>query len=187
MRKLVLLTAFFATCTSWAQITESVVNKEKFENSGFSFKGKRVLMVDNISASKEENYFVFSKNARDEAQDRLYIEQFTKVDGKWELKVTDEIAESGVVTSTWGSRKAFSDVDKDGKADVILVYSKHPKGDMDTQLSVVQVLFYKHQMYWISSDAASNYTKDTFSNNFKDLPEALKEFALSFWERLDKA
>lgn len=186
MKNTLLLFTAFVTFNSFAQISQTIVNKEKFEQSGFPFKGKRVLMVENIAAKNEDNYFVFSKNLKEENQDKLYIEQFTKVNDNWQLMVADEVAEEGIVTSTWGSRKAFSDVDKDGKADVILVYSKHPKGDMDTQLSIVQLLFHNYKMYWIASTAESNYTEDTYSSNFKELPNALQEYALNFWNKLDK-
>lgn len=186
MKKMIFYFMFLNVMICSAQISQSIVNKDKFEKSGFPFKGERVLMVDHISASNEENYFVFSKNAKNSDQDELYIEQFTKENDKWILKVSDIIAEEGIVTSTWGARKAFADIDKDGKADVILVISKHQKGNMDNQLEVVQVLFYKQQLYLISTKANTNYTEDIFSNNFEKLPKELKDYALQFWNRLDK-
>lgn len=186
MKKILVLFAVLVAHSSFAQISQTIVNKQKFEVSDFPFKGERILMVEKIDARMEENYFVFSKNSREEIQDRLYIEQFTKVNGTWQLKAADEIAEKGIVTSTWNARKSFSDVDKDGKADVIFVYSKHPKGDMDTQLEVVQILFHNYKIYWVSSTTASNYTEDTYSPNFSELPQTLQEFALDFWNKLDK-
>lgn len=91
------------------------------------------------------------------------------------------------MTLTWGARKAFADVDKDGKADVILVFSKHQKGNMDNQLEVVQLLFYKNKLYWVSTKADTNYTEDLLSSNFETLPSDLKNFFFHFWNRLDKA
>lgn len=51
-------------CLGISQITQTIVNKEKFEASGFPYKGSRVLMVENISTPSEENYYLFSKNQR---------------------------------------------------------------------------------------------------------------------------
>lgn len=187
MKKIMLFLMFLNFYVISAQITDITVNKQKFENSKFPFKGVRVLMVDNITAKNEENYFVFSKNKKDSEQDELYIEQFTKENGKWKLKVSEKIAEEDVITSTWENRKSFADVDKDGKADVLLIFSKHEKGNMDNQLEVVQLLFHKHQLYWISSKASTNYTEDTFSKNFNELSTELQDFAIQFWNRLDKS
>jgi len=169
-----------------AQITQKTIDTDTFRKSGFPFKGKRVLMVENISSSNEENYFVFSKNEKNATNDKLFIQQFTKVNGKWSLKVSEVICEPHVVTSVWNTRKSFADIEKDGKTDAIFVYSKHPKDDLSQQLEVVQLLFYKNNLYTISSESTTNYTNDFFSENFKNLPKAVNEYALSFWNRLDK-
>ena len=172
----------------FSQITSTIVNKSNFENSDFPFKGVRVLTVENISTPSEENYYVFSKNERGSVQDELYIQQFKKINGNWEVTAEEMIAEEGIVTSVWDARKAFFDGDKDGQADVLFVYSKHPKGNMDKQLSVVLLLIYKNQFYRMESSSETNYDPmyDTYDFNPEDLPAAVFEKFDEYWNELDK-
>ncbi|SMC71003.1 hypothetical protein [Moheibacter sediminis] len=188
MKQTFLMPALFLFSFVFAQITNTSVNKENFENSGFPYKGKRVLQVENILTPQEENYFVFSKNEHNSGQDELYIQQFKKVNGEWKVTSEQTVAEKGIMTSVWDARKSFFDADKDGQADVLFVYSKHPKGDIDTQLSVVLLLIYKNKFYRIENTAETNYDPmyDMYDFNPEDLPAAVfKEFE-GYWERLDK-
>lgn len=188
MNKYLFSLAMLISSIGFSQITNTSVNKSNFEQSGFPFKGKRVLQVENISTPQEENYFVFSKNERSSAQDELYIQQFKKVNGEWKVTAEQTVAEKGIMTSVWDARKAFFDADKDGQADVLFVYSKHPKGDIDTQLSVVLLLIYKNKFYRIENTAETKYDPmyDMYDFNPEDLPAAiLKEFE-EYWEGLDK-
>lgn len=188
MKKTFLLPAVFLFSLGFSQITDTSVNKENFEKSGFPYKGKRVLQVENISTPKEENYYVFSKNERGSAQDELYIQQFKKVNGEWKVTAEEKVAEPGIVTSVWDARKAFFDADKDGQADALFVYSKHPKGNIDEQLSVVLLLIYKNKFYRMESSAENGYDPmyDTYDFNPEDLPAAVfKEFN-DYWNKLDK-
>ncbi|MEG1230160.1 MAG: hypothetical protein RSD71_15820, partial [Flavobacterium sp.] len=79
MKNIVLIISLLFVNFGFSQITDTSVNKEKFEKSGFPYKGKRVLQVEDISTPKEQNYYVFSKNERGSTQDELYIQQFKKV------------------------------------------------------------------------------------------------------------
>lgn len=186
MKRLLCLLFFCATSLVSAQITDIAVNKASFEKSDFPYKGDRVLLVDRINGSKEENIFVFAKNKREEEQDILYIQQFTKEQNKWVLKVSKEIAEEGIITSVYNNRKAFNDVEKDGLVDALYIYTRNNKGDMDHPIEIISLLFYKYQLYWMSSTASSDFTEDKYSPNFNTLPKAVQEYVFDYWKTLDK-
>lgn len=173
----------------FSQITSTVVNKEHFEASGFPFLGTRVLQVEKIATPKEVNYYVFSKNERGSVQDELHIQQFKKeAEGYYPNVAYDLVAEPGIITSVWDARKAFFDTDKDGQADVLFVYSKHPKDNINEQLSVVLLLIYKNKFYRMESSAETDYDPmfDTYDFNPEDLPKAVLEQFEDFWNKLDK-
>lgn len=188
MKKIFLLPALFLFGLGISQITDISVNKESFEKSGFPFKGKRVLQVENISTPKEENYYVFSKNERGSAQDELYIEQFKKINDEWKVVAEDMVAEPGIITSVWDARKAFFDADKDGQADVLFIYSKHPKDNIDEQLAVVLLLIYKNKFYMIENTAENGYDPmlDTYTAGLEELPRAVVDYVEDYWAKLDK-
>ena len=188
MKNIVLIINLLLVNFAFSQITDINVNKEKFEKSGFPYKGKRVLQVEDISTPKEQNYYVFSKNERGSAQDELYIQQFKKVNNKWKVVAEDKVAEPGIITSVWDARKAFFDADKDGQADVLFVYSKHPKENINEQLSVVLLLIYKNKFYRIENKEETDYDPmyDLYDFNPEDLPKAVLEQFEGFWNKLDK-
>ncbi|WCM43343.1 hypothetical protein MG290_06690 [Flavobacterium sp. CBA20B-1] len=188
MKKIILALTLLCFSLGFSQITNTVVKKEHFEASGFPFLGTHVLQVEKIATPKEKNYYVFSKNERGSLQDELYIQQFKKVNNEWKVVAEDIVAEAGIITSVWNARKAFFDADKDGQADVLFVYSKHPKENMDEQLSVVLLLIYKNKFYRMESSAQNNYEPmfDTSDFNPEDLPATVfKEFK-DYWNNLDK-
>ena len=188
MKKIYLIPSLLIFGFCFAQITDTSVNKENFEKSGFPFKGKRVLQVENISTPKEENYYVFSKNERGSAQDELYIQQFKKVNGEWKVVAEEKVAEPGIMTSVWDSRKAFFDADKDGQADVLFVYSEQPNGNIDKQLSVCLILIYKNKFYRMENTAEYDYAPlyDTYDFNPDNLPAAVFKKFDDYWNKLDK-
>jgi len=188
MKKIILALNLLCFSVGFSQITSTVVNKEHFEASGFPYKGTRVLQVEGISTPKEQNYFVFSKNERCSAQDELHIQQFKKVNNEWKVVAEDKVAEPEIFTSVWNARKAFFDADKDGQADVLFVYSKHPKDNINEQLSVVLLLIYKNKFYRMESSAETDYDPmfDTYDFNPEDLPKAVLEQFEDFWNKLDK-
>ncbi|UIR57700.1 hypothetical protein LZQ00_07730 [Sphingobacterium sp. SRCM116780] len=181
-----LLIVGLSVSVAQAQITDISVNKENFEQSGFPYKGKRVLQVEHITTSQEDNYIVFSKEERNADPDQLYIQQFQKIDNQWTAVAEDYVSEKGIVTSVWDARKAFFDADKDGHLDAIFVYSRHPKGDMDKQLSCIGLVLYKKQFYRLQADQTDGYQKTTYSDNYKELPEIVKDKVSQFWQNLDK-
>ena len=188
MKKTFLITGLFISSFGFSQITSTAVNKSNFESSGFGFKGVRVLTVENISTPSEENYYVFSKNAKGSDQDELYIQQFKKIKDQWTVTTERTIAESGIVTSVWDARKSFFDADKDGQADVLFVYSKHPKGNMDKQISIALILIYKNEIYTIENTAAADYDPmyDLYDFNPEDLPKPVLDKFEEYWLNLDK-
>ena len=176
----------FSMSVAHAQITSISVNKANFEQSGFPYKGKRVLQVEHITTANEDNYIVFSKEERDADPDHLYIQQFQKINDKWIPVAENDISEAGVVTSVWDSRKAFFDADKDGKLDAIFVYSRHPKGDMNKQLTCIALVLYNRNYYRLQADQADGYQKTTYSEGYDQLPQVIKTQVAQFWEKLDK-
>ncbi|MGL4585083.1 MAG: hypothetical protein ACRCVU_19120 [Flavobacterium sp.] len=186
MKKLLCLLFVCASTLVSAQISQTIINKDNFEKSDFPYKGDRVLMVEKISGANEENMFVFAKNKKGEEQDRLYIQQYTKENDKWELKVSKEVADEGIVTATQNNRKAFNDVEKDGLVDALFIYTRNNKGDMDNPIEIIGLLFHKYQLYWVSSKASSSFVEDQYSPNFKELPKAVQEYVLDYWRKLDK-
>ncbi len=188
MKHFFLLSLVFLFQLGFSQITSTAVNKSNFETSGFPFKGVRVLTVENISTPKEENYFVFSKNEKGSEQDELYIQQFKKINGNWELTTEKTVAEKGIITSVWDARKAFFDADKDGQADVLFIYSKHPSDNLNSQLDVVLVLIYKNNIYTLGNAGENNYDPmyDYVDAGFEGLPQAVQDYVWEYWEKLDK-
>ncbi len=173
---------------AFSQTGTSAVNLESFEKSGFPFKGKRVIQVDNVYTPSEENMFVFSKNEKGAAQDSLYIQQFKKSGDEWKLAAEKIIAKKGIITATWNSRKAFFDADKDGVADVLYIFARHAKEDMETPLSVGLLLIYKNNFYVIENTAEANYDPqlDIYEAGFEELPKAVIDTVEEYWEGLDK-
>lgn len=185
MKRILFIAVLMVFQWSSAQITSRVVNKANFEQSGFPFKGVRVLTVEHISTPTEENIYVFSKNERSAPQDELYIQQFKKIDGKWQPTTEKTIAKTGIITSVWDARKAFFDADKDGQADVLFVYSEHAKENSKRMLSVSLLLIYKNKIYTTTYSKNDEKTTSDFSPS--DLPPAVYEAMQTYWERLDKA
>jgi len=172
--------------TTQAQITNIGVNKENFESSGFPFKGKRVLQVEHIETAKEDNYIVFSKEERGADPDRLYVQQFQRKEGMWVPIVEETIQEDGIIMSVWESRKAFFDADKDGRLDALFIYSRHPKDNIQQQLSCIALILYKGQFYRLRADVDDGYQKKSYSDNYTSLPTEIKESVERYWENLDK-
>ncbi|MFV0541872.1 MAG: hypothetical protein ACK5MZ_11685 [Aestuariibaculum sp.] len=187
-KSLILFAFIWISLSGFSQITSTVVNKSNFENSDFPFKGIRVLAVEYVSTPNEENLYVFSKNERRAEQDTLYIQQFKKTDNKWTVTAEKTIAETGIITSVWNARKAFFDADKDNVADVLFVYSKHPKNNLEEQLDIVLLLVYKNKFYTIGNAGEENYNPEfdyqDFSN--ENLPEPIIEYIFNYWKKLDK-
>lgn len=169
-----------------AQVSNISINKENFQSSGFPFKGKRVLQVERIQTSKEDNYIVFSKEERGADPDKLYAQQFQQIDGVWILVSNELISEDGIITSVWESRKAFFDADKDGKLDALFIYSRHPKDDLQKQLSCIGLVLYKSKFYRLRAEASDGYNQTTYSDNYASLPVEVREYVERYWDNLDK-
>lgn len=183
MKRLLCLLLICASTIVSAQTTNRAINKDKFEQSDFPYKGDRVLVVDRIDGSKEENIFVFAKNQKGSEQDRLYIQQFTRIDSKWESKVSEEVADEGIITVTFNNRKAFNDVEKNGYIDALYIYAKHDRDDLQNPKEEIGVLFHNYQLYTVTVRADSDFKKNYFSDNFKELPTSVQNFVLDYWNK----
>ncbi|MFV0566153.1 MAG: hypothetical protein ACK5NB_10010 [Flavobacteriaceae bacterium] len=188
MKSIFLSIIICVSLSGFSQITSTVVNKSNFENSGFPFKGDRVLTVEHITTPSEENLYVLSKNKRGSAQDSLYVQQFKKINNQWEVAAEKIIAEEGIITSVWDARKAFFDADKDGIADVLFIYAKHPTDNLEKQLDVALLLIYKNKCYTIGNTGEDNYNPEHDYQDFENenLPEPVISYALEYWGKLNK-
>ena len=179
--KLFLTTLFFGTLFN-AQVSNIVRHQDSYKD--FPYEGVRIVQVDEVhSPNNEENVFIFSKIAKDSKPDKMIFQRFVKVDGKWKLNSKKEIKYDGIISS-WGQRKAFADYDKDKSIDAIFIYSLN---DYAFKQKSVHLIFSKNdQFYEISAFEESNYSKDTYSDNFQSLPQNSKEEVLKYWNKLDK-
>ena len=170
--------------SSWAFSQVSNVIRHPDSYKDFAFEGVRIVQVEEVaSPGNEENVIIFSKIEKGAQPDKMFIQRFTKQGGTWNVVSKKTINHAGVISS-WGSRKAFGDYDKDKSADAILVYSL---SDYDFNQQSVHVILSKgKEIYEIASDAASDYSKPVFSDNFNSLPTELKKRVMDFWTKLDK-
>jgi len=182
MRKIIL--AFILTLSLnylHAQITSTAMKVEDLKDAPFKFKGSRAMTVDRIDDASSKNIFVFSKVKSGSNPDTLFAQKFTKTGDLWKLTQEKTITHKGII-SIWGSRKAFSDADKDKQVDALFIYSFHDN-DMKNQLSVSLLLMHKGESYTITETADR---KNSFSANYSSLPDSIKVFVKEYWNKLDK-
>ena len=182
MKKIFVLLLFSNILT--AQISNVVRNKDSYTQEIFPYKGVRTIQIDEVSSvNNEENVFIFSKIDKNANPDKMYFQRFTKVDGKWILKSILEINHKGIISS-WGSRKAFGDYNKDKSVDALFIYGLY---DTDFKQQSVHLIFsQKDQFYTIESSVSDNFKTDKFSENFKSLDADSKKQILEYWNKLDK-
>ena len=168
-----------------AQVSNVIRNEASYTQEVFPYRGIRMMQVDEVSCpNNEENVFIFSKIEKNAKNDIMYFQRFTKVNSKWKLNSDLEIKHDGII-SVWKSRKAFLDTNKDKSIDALFIYSLN---DYDFKQQTVHLIFsHLSKIYTIFSNIADGYSKDTFSNNFKELDETSKSKILEYWNKLDKA
>lgn len=183
--KKALLFLLITTNLITAQVSNIVRNEASYSQEIFPYRGIRIMQVDEVSCpDNEENIFIFSKIEKNAKKDIMYFQRFIKDNSKWKLNSDLEIKHDGII-SVWKSRKAFFDADKDKSIDALFIYSLN---DYDFKQQTVH-LIYSHlsKIYSIHSNISDNYTKDTYSDNFKELDENSKSKILEYWNKLDKA
>ena len=165
-----------------AQVSNIVRHQDEYKD--FPFEGTRIVQVDEVnSPDNEDNVFIFSKIEKGAKPDKMTFQRFTKIGGEWRVKAKKQINHSWII-SAWGQRKSFADYDKDKSIDAIFIYSLN---DDDFKQQSVHLIFSKKaQLYEISTSLESSYSKDTYSDNFKELPENIKAKILDYWHKLDK-
>ena len=168
-----------------AQVSNIIRNEANYKQEIFPYRGTRIMQVDEVSCpDNEENVFIFSKIEKNAKNDIMYFQRFTKVNSKWKLNSDLEIKHDGII-SVWKSRKAFLDTNKDKSIDALFIYSLN---DYDFKQQTVHLIFsHLSKIYTISSSISDNYSKDIFSDNFKELDETSKSKILEYWNKLDKA
>lgn len=173
----------FVSGLAFAQVSNVIRHPDSYKD--FPFEGVRIVQIEEVSSpGNEENVFIFSKVEKGAKPDVMHIQRFTKKDGEWQVVKKKTVRHNGVISS-WGSRKMFSDFDKDKSIDAVLVYSL---SDDDFNQQSVHLVFSKgNDFYEISADRDSEYSKDVFSENFDSLPQDIKDKVMAFWNKLDKA
>ncbi|WP_281634720.1 hypothetical protein [Flavobacterium luteolum] len=167
-----------------AQVSNVIRNKDSYTQDVFPYKGVRIIQVDEVSSpGNEENVFIFSKIEKNVIPDKMYFQRFTKVNDKWVLKSILEVNHNGIISS-WGSRKAFGDYNKDKSVDALFIYGLY-NTDFKQQ-SVHLVFSQKDKFYSIESSVSDNFGTDKFSDNFKSLDAESKKQVLEYWNKLDK-
>lgn len=182
MKKFLLLLLVVNITT--AQVLSVIRNKDSYTQDIFKYKGVRMIQVDEVSCpANEENVFIFSKIEKNANPDTMYFQRFTKEKGDWVLKSVFEINHPGII-STWGSRKAFADYNKDTSIDALFIYALYDAGFK--QQSVHLIFSQKDQFYTIESSASDDFKTDKFSANFSSLALESKKQVLEYWGKLDK-
>ena len=178
----ILLPMLFIGTLMNAQVSTVVRNPDSYKN--FPFEGIRIVQVDEAnSPENEDNVFIFSKIEKNAKPDKMTFQRFTKIGGEWKVIAKKQINYPGII-SAWGQRKAFADYDKDKSIDALFIYSLN---DYDFKQKSVHLIFSKNdKLYEISTSSESGYSKDTYSDNFKALPENIKSEILEYWNKLDK-
>lgn len=171
---------------AFAQVSLVIRAPEAYSKQVFGFQGERMLTGDNASTPQEDNVFIFSKSAAPATAvklDVLYFQRYQKISAQWQRSAFVAIEHAGLL-SVWNTRKAFLDPDKDQSVDAMFVYSKHDLNK--NQQSVHLLISHKYSLYTLSASESSNYKETSFSPNFSELPAAVKEAALKYWDLLDK-
>jgi len=178
----ILLPVLFIGTMMTAQVSNIVRHQDSYKD--FPFEGVRIVQVDEVnSPENEDNVFIFSKIEKGAKPDRMTFQRFTKIGGEWKVKAKKQIEHAGIISS-WGQRKSFADYDKDKSIDALFIYSLN---DYDFKQQSVHLIFSKNaEFYEISTSAESGYSKDVYSDNFKDLPENIQSKILEYWNKLDK-
>ncbi len=184
MKKTLLFFLIISNLTT-AQVSNVIRNEASYTQEIFPYRGIRMMQVDEVSCPEnEENVFIFSKIEKNAKKDIMYFQRFTKISSKWKLNSDLEIKHDGII-SVWKSRKAFLDTNKDKSIDALFIYSLN---DYEFKQQTVHLIFsHLSKIYSIYSNISDNYSKDTFSDNFKELDENSKSKILEYWNKLDKA
>jgi lipopolysaccharide export LptBFGC system permease protein LptF len=183
MNKLLLL--LLVCCHGvFAQVSSVVRNPASYTQDVFSYKGNRILQVDEVSSSgNEENVFIFSKIEKNAKPDVMYFQRFIKNDNQWKLNTLFEIKYDGII-SMLKNRKAFTDADKNKRVDALFIYALN---DYDFKQQSVHLLFsHTSKIYSITAYKSDGYAKNIFSDNFQDLTPNLKSTVMEYWGKLDK-
>ena len=178
----ILLPMLFIGTMMTAQVSNIVRHQDSYKD--FPFEGVRIVQVDEVnSPDSEDNVFIFSKIEKGAKPDKMTFQRFTKIGGEWKVKAKKQIEHAGIISS-WGQRKSFADYDKDKSIDALFIYSLN---DYDFKQQSVHLIFSKNaEFYEISTSAESGYSKDVYSDNFKNLRQNIKNEILEYWNKLDK-
>lgn len=189
MKKNLLFLILFAT-VYLVNAQVSIVTSQFSQNltkSDLPFSGDRKLYAIGINDTNTENYFVVSKNQSGASNDELYIEKFTKHGSgfkrTFQYKRTHPINKSLAFVD---NRASYSDIDKDGNYESISIVDEHKDGPQSPVDKVVGLILYKNKAFEVWVSAEDQFSKNYFSDNFSELPVAVKDHFLKFWNGLKK-
>jgi len=164
--------------------TGKLINAVKFNDVG----GETIVITTETGESQ-------SKTEPDESyrEAELFAYQYILTDGKWALqwKMYDYVKECPVDIECNFVKNTFAvtDLDKNGKAEVWLMYITGCHGDVSA--SNMKVIVYegtkKYAMRGSTKVQVSETEYDggeyTFDEPFKEAPEAFRKYALKLWQK----
>jgi len=154
MKKLLFLAGIFLATGLQAQIT-TVMDRfsTNLTKSDLNFSGDRKVYAIGLNDRNSENYLVVSKNAKGAANDRLYIEKFTKENDGFKRTFSKEFTHPINLSLAFvNNRMTYSDVDKDGNAEFLYVVDANENGIESPLETVYGVCVYKKQGVYFEGD-----------------------------------
>ncbi|WP_428224054.1 hypothetical protein [Flavobacterium sp.] len=189
MKKLFLLATLWITNSFQAQVTTVVsAFTQNLTKNDLPFQGDRKMFATGINDTRTENVLVVSKNKSGAVNDELFIEKFTKTPEGY-AKSFSTVFKHPVNKSLAfvNNRMMYSDADKDGNAEMLLVVDENEAGPESPLQKIWGVLVYKNVAYKLWVTAEDNFTETKYDAHFSTLPEKVKTDFLAFWNTLDKA
>lgn len=187
--KKILLAAFFAASLQIMAQISTVVDRfsTNLTKSDLNFSGDRKLYAIGLNDRKTENYLVVSKNAKGAADDRLWIEKFTKTGNDFERTFSKEFKHANNLSLSFvNNRMTYSDVDKDGNAEFLYVVEANENGIESPLETVWGVCVYKNKAYLLTARKTDRFLNTEIDPAFKNLPANIQEYFLNFWTAMKK-
>ena len=184
MKKLLLAATIAISAFSFAQITTVTDGfSTNMTKSDLNFSGDRKLFATGLNDRLTNNYVVVSKNKLGADDDVLYVEKFRKNDDGTFTKVVSEKFTHPINKSLSfvNNRMMYGDVDKDGNGDFIYTIEQNKNGVESPLEKAYGVVVFNNKAYRIWKTDADGFATTYQDDNFKKLPEEIKNKFLNFF------
>ncbi|MFK7058613.1 hypothetical protein V3Q90_00555 [Flavobacterium oreochromis] len=184
----ILIVAFLFASTLNAQVSTIVSGfTQNLTKNDLPFQGDRKMYAIGLNDKLTENFLVVSKNKSGAATDELYIEKFTKTNQGYEKTFATNFSHPINKSLAFvNNRMKYTDVDKDGNMEMLLVIDENQAGPESPLHKVWGLIIYKNEAYKLWTTADSDFTKTNFDEKMAKLPENIKTNLVAFWDELDK-